>query len=428
VRQGELAANPAISRALKRVRENNSTLHFMGLMSDGGVHSLQKHLYALIQAAVAAGVGRIAIHAFLDGRDTPPDSGAGYLQELQDFLAGYPQARVATVSGRYWAMDRDKRWDRVRLAWAALVRGEGPQAADPVAAVRQAYARQEYDEFVKPVVMAEQGAPVAKIADGDAVIFFNFRADRARALTWAFNEPGFTGFDVSDRPALADYVCMTQYDEHLQGVAVAFPPQELTHVLAEVVGAAGLRQLHIAETEKYAHVTFFFNGGREEPFPGEERALIPSPKEVATYDQKPAMSAREVTAEVLRRIESDAYDLIIMNYANCDMVGHTGIFAAAKAAVETLDECLSRVIPAVVNGGGAVLLTADHGNAEQMIDHEHGGPYTAHTVKNPVPVILIDQARQGAKLKDGALCDVAPTLLALMDVPAPAEMTGKRLL
>jgi len=269
---------------------------------------------------------------------------------------------------------------------------------------------------------------VVKVADGDAVIFFNFRADRARALTWAFTKLGFSGFDVSDRPALVDYVCLTQYDEYLKNVPVAFPPQKLTNVLAEVTSAAGLRQLHIAETEKYAHVTFFFNGGREEPFPGEERVLIPSPKEVATYDQKPAMSALEVTAEVINRIESDAYDLIVMNYANCDMVGHTGVFAAAKAAVETLDACLARVIPAVTARGEAVLLTSDHGNAEEMIDHEHGGPYTAHTVSNPVPVILIDPARRVAALKDGALCDVAPTLLALMEVPAPSEMTGQSLI
>jgi 2,3-bisphosphoglycerate-independent phosphoglycerate mutase len=428
IRQNELAANPATARAMARVRDAGSTLHLMGLVSDGGVHSLQEHLYALVKTAAEAGVKRIAIHAFLDGRDTPPDSGAGYLQELQDFLKAYPQAKVATVAGRFWAMDRDKRWDRVGQAWAALVRGEGAAHTDPVAAVKEAYARQEFDEFVKPVVISQDGAPLAKVADGDAVIFFNFRADRARELTWAFTQPGFSGFDVSDRPALADYVCLTQYDEHLKDVPVAFPPQELTHVLAEVVGQAGLKQLHIAETEKYAHVTFFFNGGREEPFPGEERALIPSPKEVATYDQKPAMSAGEVTEEVLKRIESDAYDLIVMNYANCDMVGHTGIFSAAKCAVETLDACLARVIPAVAARGGAVLLTADHGNAEQMIDHEHGGPYTAHTVKNPVPIILIDQAHQRARLHDGALCDVAPTVLALMDVPAPAEMTGKSLI
>jgi 2,3-bisphosphoglycerate-independent phosphoglycerate mutase len=424
IRENQLGANPTIARAIARVLKTGSTLHLMGLVSDGGVHSLQTHFYALIKAATAAGVGRIAIHAFLDGRDTPPDSGTGYLQQLQNFLKDYPMAKVATVTGRYWAMDRDKRWDRISLAWAALVRGEGPKVADPVAAVMEAYARQEYDEFVKPVIIATASVPVAKVADSDTVIFLNFRADRARALTWAFTETGFTGFDVSDRPALTDYVCMTQYDEHLKDVAVAFPPHELTNMLAEVVSQAGARQLHIAETEKYAHVTFFFNGGREKPFPGEERVLVPSPKEVATYDQKPAMSAREVTAEVIKHIESGAYDLIVMNYANCDMVGHTGVFAAAKAAVETLDECLSRVIPAVVSRGGAVLLTSDHGNAEQMIDHEHGGPYTAHTAKNPVPVILIDPSRPGAKLRDGALCDVAPTVLAMMGLPAPAEMTG----
>ncbi len=428
IREGQLAVNPALSRAMERVKKNGSTLHFLGLLGPGGVHSLQGHLYALIRAAAGKGVGKIAVHAFLDGRDTPPDSAAGYLDELQDFLRAYPQCRIASVTGRYWAMDRDKRWDRVQLAWQALIHGQGAPASDPAAAVRAAYARQEYDEFVKPIIITEGDQPVATIKDGDAIIFFNFRADRARALTWAFNERDFKGFDISSRPRLADYVCLTQYDEHLTQVPVAFPPQDISNTLAETLSKAGLKQLHIAETEKYAHVTFFFNGGREEPFPGEDRALIPSPKEVATYDQKPAMSALEVTDEVLRRIESRVYDFIVMNYANGDMVGHTGVFAAARAAVETLDACLARVIPAVLAQGGAVLLTSDHGNAEQMIDHEHGGPYTAHTVSNPVPCVLINQTRGTARLQPGALCDVAPTVLDLLGQPAPAEMTGHTLL
>lgn len=426
IRQGQLAANPALSRAFARVRASGGTLHLLGLLSDGGVHSLQVHLYALIAQARAAGVERVAVHAFMDGRDTPPDSGAGYMRELQDFLRDQPGARVATVSGRFWAMDRDKRWDRVEKAWQALVEGQGLTVTDPVAAVSEAYARGESDEFVTPSVISQAGRPVAKVADGDAVVFFNFRADRARELTWAFNSPGFDGFDISNRPQLADYVCLTQYDEHL-AVPVAFPPQDLRDTLAEVVSAAGRRQLHIAETEKYAHVTFFLNGGREEPFPGEDRVLVPSPKEVATYDLKPAMSAPEVTDRVLEGIASGGYDLIVMNYANGDMVGHTGIMDAAVAAMETVDRCLARVVPALLEAGGAVLVTADHGNAEQMKD-EHGGPYTAHTVANPVPAILVAPGQAGGRLADGALCDVAPTLLDLMGLEAPAAMTGHSLI
>ncbi|MFH1033941.1 MAG: 2,3-bisphosphoglycerate-independent phosphoglycerate mutase [Pseudomonadota bacterium] len=426
VRRGELAGNPALGRAMQRVKRNGSTLHLLGLVSDGGVHSLQEHLYALVRLAVEQGVGRIAIHAFLDGRDTPPDSGAGYLEQLQGFLKDYPQARVATLGGRFWGMDRDKRWERVQKAWDALVRGQAPRAADPVAAVREAYARQEFDEFVTPTVIAGPGQEPLTIADDDAVIFFNFRADRARELTWAFNAPDFSGFDVAERPRLADYVCLTQYDEHLE-VPVAFPPQDISETLAEVVSKAGYRQLHIAETEKYAHVTFFFNGGREEPFPGEDRVLIPSPKEVATYDQKPAMSAPAVTEQVLGRIASGQYDLLVMNYANGDMVGHTGILPAAIEAMQTVDACLARVIPAILDQGGSVLLTADHGNAEQMID-ENGGPYTAHTVDNPVPLLLITPQGRGRALPAGALCDVAPTLLHLLGLKQPVAMTGRCLI
>jgi 2,3-bisphosphoglycerate-independent phosphoglycerate mutase len=426
IRLGELATNPALSRAMSRVREQGSTLHLLGLVSDGGVHSLLEHLYALIRLAAGQKVPHIAIHAFLDGRDTPPDSGASYLRQLQDFLKDFPQARVATVGGRFWGMDRDKRWERVHKAWEALVGGRGARAADPVAAVQEAYARQEFDEFVPPTVIAGPGQEPVTIAEGDAVIFFNFRADRARELTWAFNSPDFAGFDVADRPRLLDYVCLTQYDEHL-GVPVAFPPQDITATLAEVVSRAGLKQLHIAETEKYAHVTFFFNGGREEPFPGEDRVLIPSPQEVATYDQKPAMSAPEVTEEVLKRIASGQYDLLVMNYANGDMVGHTGILPAAIQAMETVDACLARVIPAILRQGGQVLLTADHGNAEQMFD-EHGGPYTAHTVFNPVPLLLIAPQGREQDLPGGALCDVAPTLLHLLGIPQPAAMTGRCLI
>ena len=430
IRDGSIAKNPALGRAMDLVKERGSTLHFMGLMSDGGVHSLMTHLYALIQMAEDRGVSKIAVHAFLDGRDTPPDSGAGYLEQLQDFLSNHATAKLATVGGRYWGMDRDKRWNRVEKHYAALARAQGPQVKDAVEYVRGRYQEKEFDEFVTPaVVVDESGQPLGQMRDGDAAVFFNFRADRARELTWVFNSPDFNGFDAGDRPQFCDYVCMTQYDEDLT-VPVAFPPQEIKNTIAEVVSKAGLKQLHIAETEKYAHVTFFFNGGEEKPFPGEDRVLVPSPKEVDTYDQKPEMSAYLVTDQVLERIAGNPknYDFIVMNYANGDMVGHTGVFAAARQAMEDLDKCLARVVPAVLEKGGKVLLTADHGNAEQMIDPQSGGPYTAHTVSNPVPLILIDQERKNCALKPGALCDVAPTLLYLMGLDQPAEMSGKCLI
>lgn len=429
VANGELGGNPEFQKAFTVAKKDGRALHLLGLVSDGGVHSLLTHLEALITAASKAGVERIFIHAFLDGRDTPPDSGAGYLRQLEDFLNDYSPALIASVAGRYWAMDRDKRWDRVQEAYNALVRGQGRLAGDLITAVEEDYSNQEFDEFIKPTVrMNEDGLPVGLIKDGDAVIFFNFRADRARELTWAFNSPDFNGFDVHDRPKLGYYLCMTQYDQHLT-VPVAFPPQRLEDTLADVVAAAGKTQLHIAETEKYAHVTFFFNGGVEDPVPGEDRVLIPSPKEVTTYDEKPAMSAVEVTDEVLARIAADRYDLIVMNYANGDMVGHTGVMAAAVAAMETLDRCLARVVPAMLGAGGRVVLTADHGNAEQMVDPATGGPYTAHTVSNPVPLVLIDPQRRGASLRPGgALRDVAPTVLDLMGLAQPEAMTGKSLL
>ena len=428
IKDGGLKKNTAIGRAIGRVKENGGTLHLLGLLSDGGVHSLQTHLYALIQLASEKKAPKVAIHAFLDGRDTPPDSGAGYLRELQDFLKSYPLAKLASLGGRYWGMDRDKRWDRVEAAYAAMVRGQGPAVSDPVAYVQDSYRRKEFDEFVKPAVMLGQdGRPQALIKDHDAVIFFNFRADRARELTWAFNSPDFAGFNATDRPKLCDYVCLTQYDEHLP-LPVAFPPEHIKNTLAEVVSKAGGKQLHIAETEKYAHVTFFFNGGVEDAFPGEDRVLIPSPKDVATYDKKPAMSAYAVTAEVLKRLAAETYDLIVMNYANGDMVGHTGIFSAAQEAMEHLDKCLAQVVPALLAAGGRAILTSDHGNAEQMIDPITGGPYTAHTVANAVPLVLVDPKRRRVSLAPGALCDVAPTVLELMGLAKPAEMTGRSLI
>ncbi|MDR1397695.1 MAG: 2,3-bisphosphoglycerate-independent phosphoglycerate mutase [Desulfarculales bacterium] len=428
IEDGSFQRNPAFVTAIDRVKNTGATLHLMGLIGPGGVHALSAHLYALIDMAVKGGVAKIAVHAFLDGRDTAPDSGLGYLKELLAYIAPYEQVSLASLSGRYYAMDRDNRWERVKEAWLALVQGEGIAVSEPVQALRDAYAAKEFDEFIRPrVIRDDKGAPVAPISDNDAVIFYNFRSDRARELTRAFTDPDFSGFDAGKRPRLSYFVTMTEYDEHLP-VAVAFPPQRVVNTLADVLSANGLSQLHMAETEKYAHVTFFFNGGKEEPVPGEDRVLIPSPKDVSTYDQKPAMSAPQITDTLLQRIAESRYDFILVNYANCDMVGHTGVLEAAVKAVETLDECLSRLIPAVLQQGGYVLLTSDHGNAEQMLD-QHGAPFTSHTIRNQVPVLLA--APEGSaiiQLREGSLCDIAPTVLALMNLAKPAEMTGKSLL
>jgi 2,3-bisphosphoglycerate-independent phosphoglycerate mutase len=428
IEDGSFKRNQAFITAVGKVKNTGATLHLMGLIGPGGVHALSAHLYALIDMAVENGAGRIAVHAFLDGRDTAPDSGINYLRELLAYIAPYRQVRLASLMGRYYAMDRDKRWDRVQAAWLALTQGAGIAVSNPVQALQDAYAAREFDEFLKPrVIVDDQGAPAARISEGDAVIFYNFRSDRARELTQALSDPAFNGFDAGKGPRLSAFVTMTEYDEHLPVVA-AFPPQRIKNTLADVLSAKGLSQLHAAETEKYAHVTFFFNGGREAPLPGEDRLLVPSPQDVSTYDQKPAMSAPEVTDELLRRIAKARYDFILVNYANCDMVGHTGVLEAAVKAVETLDGCLSRLIPAVLTQGGYVLLTADHGNAEQMLD-EHGDPFTSHTVRNQVPVLLA--APEGGRifqLREGSLCDVAPTALALMNLDKPGEMTGKSLL
>ena len=352
IADGSIKYNPALNKAIEAVKQNRSVLHLIGLVSSGGVHSDLGHLRALIKLACEKGAPRVALHAHLDGRDTPPDSGAGYVREILDYMSDYPQCLLASLGGRFWGMDRDKRWQRVQKSWQAIVGGQGKTFIDPVDHIRKCYEAGEFDEFITPAVgLDEHGAPLARVGDGDAVIYFNFRADRARELTWAFNDPGFSGFAVPDRPKLAAYVTMTEYDEHLP-LAMAFPPQELHNTLAEVLSRAGKKQLHIAETEKYAHVTFFFNGGRESPWPGEDRVLIPSPSEVETYDQKPAMSALEVSEEVLKRVAGGEYDFMVLNYANCDMVGHTGVYEAARQAVETVDQCLSRVIPAVLQTGG----------------------------------------------------------------------------
>lgn len=424
---GEFQENQVLVRAVTRAAEQGGTLHLLGLVSDGGVHSHIDHLEALVRLAAARGVNDIYIHAFMDGRDTPPKSGAGYLGELTAALAAIGAGKIATVSGRYYAMDRDRRWSRVHQAWQALVDGKGVAATDPVAAVEDAYDRGETDEFIKPTVLLDDsGRPMATINDGDTVVFFNFRADRARELTQAFTEPDFSGFVWEKRPDLAEFVTFTRYDKHFT-LPVAFPPMTLSRILGEEISSHGLRQLRIAETEKYAHVTYFFNGGREEPFPGEERVLIPSPREVATYDLKPEMSAFAVTEELLARLEDNPYSLIVLNFANGDMVGHTGVLEAAIKACEAVDQCLGRLVERVTALGGITLITADHGNADVMLNPETNGPFTAHT-SNPVPFILVSEEHRGARLRtDGALKDIAPTVLWLSNLPIPEEMEGNNL-
>ncbi len=428
IEDGSFFDNQVLVSTMTEARERGGAVHLLGLVSDGGVHSHIDHLAALLRLAARCGVREVCIHAFLDGRDTPPESGAGYLRRLKEIIVTAGVGRIVMVSGRYYAMDRDKRWERVQRAWEAMVDGRGPTATDPVAAVEAAYQRGETDEFVVPTVMVdEQGRPLGAVRDGDAVIFYNFRADRARQLTQAFTDPSFAGFPVRHRPQLLRFVTFTEYEKDFD-VPVAFPPLSLARILGEEVSRAGLTQLRIAETEKYAHVTYFFNGGREEPFPGEERLLVPSPREVATYDQKPAMSAPAVTDALLERIAADAYDLIVLNFANGDMVGHTGILEAAVAACETVDRCLGRIVEGVLARGGVVCITADHGNADIMTDPKTGEPYTAHTL-NPVPFILVGNGLAGRQLRSGgALKDIAPTILHLLGLPVPDEMEGENLL
>ncbi|NPV89698.1 MAG: 2,3-bisphosphoglycerate-independent phosphoglycerate mutase [Firmicutes bacterium] len=426
IRDGELFKNPVLNQAMDEAKRNGSALHLMGLLSDGGVHSHIQHLLALLEMAKRKGLTRVFVQAYLDGRDVPPSSALGYIDALEEKMRELGVGRIASVGGRYWGMDRDKRWDRVEKHYRAFVLGEGLKAASARQAVEESYQREETDEFVQPtLVVGDDGKPLGTMNDGDAIIFFNFRADRAREITRALVESDFESFPREKWPKVF-YVCMTQYDATIPA-PVAYPPQELANTLGEVLAQKGLRQLRIAETEKYAHVTFFFNGGVEEPNPGEDRVLIPSPK-VATYDLKPEMSALEVTARVLEEIGSDKYDVIIMNYANADMVGHTGMMDAAVQAVNVLDECLGKVVDQVLERGGAVLVTADHGNAEEMKDPETGAPHTAHT-SSPAPFILVYPDLVGTRLRDGgALEDIAPTMLRLLEIPQPAEMTGRDLI
>jgi 2,3-bisphosphoglycerate-independent phosphoglycerate mutase len=420
---GAAGQNPALRRAFETAA-GGATLHLMGLVSDGGVHSHVDHLAALLAEAGRRGV-RCAIHAFLDGRDTPPRSALGHLRALLPHVEA-AGARIATVSGRYFAMDRDNRWERVRLAYDALVLGEGERAQDALEAVEKAYARGESDEFVRPTVVGD----AEPIADGDVVVFFNFRADRARELTNAITgvrPERFAGQLERRRvvrPAL--FVCFTEYDAEF-GLPVAFDDERPPEILAEILAREGLAQLRVAETEKYAHVTFFFNCGLEEPFPGEDRVLVPSPRDVSTYDHKPEMSAHGVTRALLERLAEGEYAFVLVNYANPDMVGHTGVLPAAVKAVETVDACLERVCEAALARGGQVLITADHGNCELMVDPETGEPHTAHTT-NPVPIWWVTRDSGGRRLRDGGLADIAPTILDLLGLPVPPEMTGRSLL
>jgi len=426
IRDKSFFENEALCRVMKEVKEKSGSLHFIGLLSDGGVHSQISHLFALLDMAGEKGLENVYIHAILDGRDTSPDSGVLYIQRLKDYTEKTGIGSIASVCGRYYAMDRDNRWERVEKAFRLFAFGEGIKEINPVDAVRNAYRRNETDEFVKPIAITDRsGNPKGSIRDGDAVVFFNFRSDRAREITHALTDSDFKFFTRESYPRLTGYVCMTQYDEKLT-LPVAFPPVHLKEILGEVISGKGLKQLRIAETEKYAHVTYFFNGGEEKPFPFEERCLIPSPRDIPTYDMKPEMSARLVTRELISRLKSAHYDLVVLNFANMDMVGHTGILAAAINACETIDSCVSEIVEEVRKQGGVLLITADHGNAEKMID-ENGHVHTAHTL-NPVPLILVDDSRKKVALRSGNLGDIAPTILEIMGIEKPIPMTGKSLI
>jgi 2,3-bisphosphoglycerate-independent phosphoglycerate mutase len=418
VEEKRLGENKVLAESMEKAK--GKKLHFLGLLSDGGVHSHNTHLYALMEMAKERAPKEVYVHAVLDGRDVPPKSALVYFQELEAKMRSMGIGKVATVAGRYYTMDRDRRWERVEQGYQAMTQGKGYKAETAAQAVKDGYSRGESDEFLKPTIVDPRGL----IEDGDSIIFFNFRPDRAREITRAFVDPNFKEFERP--PMKVNFACMTQYDATIDA-SVAFGPENLDDTLSEIVSRAGLKQLRIAETEKYAHVTYFFNGGKEKPNSGEDRVLIPSPK-VATYDLQPEMSAYQVTDEVVERIRSGGYDLIILNFANPDMVGHTGIFEAAVKAVEVVDACVGRVVDEVLAQAGAVLLTADHGNAEKMIDLETGQPHTAHTT-NPVPFVLIlDDGKERQLRKGGILADVAPTILELMSIPIPQAMTGKSLI
>lgn len=425
IQDGDFFENKALLAACENVKANDSALHMFGLVSDGGVHSHNEHIYGLLELAKRQGLKKVYVHCFLDGRDTPPASGKEYVEQLEEKMKEIGVGEVASVMGRYYAMDRDNRWDRVEKAYNALVKGIGETADSGPEGIQASYDADATDEFVLPTVVMKNGAPVATIKDNDSIIFYNFRPDRAREITRAFCDDNFSGFNRGAR-IKTTYVCFTEYDVTIENKLVAFTKEEITNTFGEFLAKNGLKQARLAETEKYAHVTFFFNGGVEEPNEGEDRILVKSPK-VATYDLKPEMSAYEVCDKLVEAIKSEKYDVIIINFANPDMVGHTGVEAAAIKAIEAVDECVGKAVEAVKEMNGQMFICADHGNAEQLIDDETGEPFTAHTT-NPVPFILVN-ADPAYKLREGGcLADIAPTLIELMGLEQPAEMTGKSLL
>lgn len=426
IQDGTFFENPALLKAVENCKKNDSALHMFGLLSDGGVHSHNTHLYGLLELAKRNGLTKVYVHCFLDGRDTPPESGKGYAQDLEAEMKKTGVGQIASVTGRYYAMDRDNNYDRVKLAYDALTKGEGLTASSGPEGIQASYDRGETDEFVKPTVIVKEGKPVATIKDGDSVIFFNFRPDRAREITRSFCDDDFKGFDRGKRLAVT-YVCFSDYDPTIPNKEVAFHKISVDNTFGQWLAANNLKQARIAETEKYAHVTFFFNGGVEQPNEGEDRILVNSPKDVATYDLKPQMSAYEVCDKLVEAIKSNQYDVIIINFANPDMVGHTGVEAAAIRAVEVVDECVGKAVDAVKEVNGQMFICADHGNAEQLIDYETGEPFTAHTT-NPVPFILVNADPAYTLREGGCLADIVPTMIEMMGMTQPEEMTGKSLL
>lgn len=426
IEEGTFFENEELVKAMENAKKNDSALHIFGLLSDGGVHSHITHILGTIEMAKKFGLKKVYIHPFLDGRDTPPESAADFMQQLVDKMAEIGVGEVATISGRYWAMDRDNNWDREEKAYLAMTKGEGVKETDPVEGVKNSYANGKTDEFMLPTVIEKDGTPVATIKDGDSIIFCNFRPDRARQITRAFCADDFNGFDREKKLDVV-MVCFTEYDVTIPNKLVAFKKVEVKNTFGEYLAANHLKQARIAETEKYAHVTFFFNGGVEEPNEGEDRILVDSPKYVPTYDKKPRMSAYTVCDEVCKAITSRKYDVIITNFANPDMVGHTGVVDAAVKAIEVIDECVGEVVEFIKEVDGQLFICADHGNAEQLIDYETGEPYTAHTT-NPVPFILVNADPKYGLREGGVLADIVPTLIELMGMKQPEEMTGKSLL
>ena len=422
IEDGDFFSIPELIGTIENCKKHHSKLHIMGLLSDGGVHSHVRHLYAILELAKRNDFEDVYVHCFMDGRDTPPASGESYITELENKMAEKGVGQIASITGRFYAMDRDKRWERVQKAYDALVNGIGEKSASATKAIEDSYQKEIFDEFVVPTLICNtENEPIATISENDSVIFFNFRPDRAREITRSLVDDEFSGFERTKFPLY--YACFTDYDETIKNVQIVFKKDEIKNTFGEIVSNRGLTQLRIAETEKYAHVTFFFNGGEEKQYQGEDRILVPSPK-VETYDMQPEMSAIEVTDKVVEAIESKKYDTIILNYANPDMVGHTGILEAAVKAIETIDECVQRVVEAIEKTEGVMLITADHGNSEQMIDYSTGEPHTAHTT-NVVPLVLVGKQ---AKLKEGRLADLVPTMLKLMGIEKPAEMTGESLI